>query len=128
MGDSAVRKGKNEVPLSNLKRLFRSRFHVELSETALGYTKISDLLQDPQLSDICYVQLLERGYVVWPRACPLSARGQSFGKSRQGQFNPKVDRKIKIPQVQSSVPSQTGAARRPQLTPLELPKRDVPEE
>jgi hypothetical protein len=128
--DSAVRKGKNEVPLSNLKRLFRSRFHVELSETALGYTKISDLLQDPQLSDICYVQLLERGYVVWPRACPLSARVHSYGKVRQIQPFPKVDRKARIPQVQPPAPSQTrqSGVCRPQLTPLQLPKREAPEE
>lgn len=64
---SAVRKGKHEVPLSNLKRLFRSRFHCELSETALGYTKISDMLQDPRLHDVCVLHLLARGYVVRPR-------------------------------------------------------------
>merc|ERR1712093_593262 len=62
--ESAVRKGKKQVPISTLKRLFRSRFHIELSETALGYTKLSDLLQDSCFHDICSVQLLERGYVV----------------------------------------------------------------
>jgi hypothetical protein len=122
--DSAVRKGKNEVPLSNLKRLFRSRFHVELSETALGYTKISDLLQDPQLSDICYVQLLERGYVVWPRACPLSARVQTSASFCR------VDRRAMVPQVKPPAPSQTrqSGVCRPQLTPLQMPKREAPEE
>jgi len=64
--ESAVRKGKRQVPISTLKRLFRSRFHIELSETALGYTKLSDLLQDEVFSDICSVKLLERGYVVLP--------------------------------------------------------------
>jgi hypothetical protein len=64
--ESAVRKGKKQVPISTLKRLFRSRFHIELSETALGYTKLSDLLQDQVFNDICCVRLLERGYVVLP--------------------------------------------------------------
>jgi len=65
--DSALRKGKHQVPISTLKRLFRSRFHIELSETALGYTKLSDLLQDKVFGDICSVKLLERGYVLLPR-------------------------------------------------------------
>jgi len=64
--ESAVRKGKKQVPISTLKRLFRSRFHIELSETALGHTKLSDLLQNKVFSDICSVRLLERGYVVLP--------------------------------------------------------------
>jgi len=53
-------------PLSNLKRVFRTRFQVELSETALGYAKISELLQDPRLKDLCTVQLRDQGYVVLP--------------------------------------------------------------
>lgn len=65
--DSALRKGKQQVPLSTLKRLFRSRFRTELSETALGYTKVSDLLQDARVSDICSIKLLESGYVVIPQ-------------------------------------------------------------
>jgi len=64
--ESAVRKGKKQVPISTLKRLFRSRFHIELSETALGYTKLSDLLQDEAFIGMCSVKLLERGYVIIP--------------------------------------------------------------
>jgi hypothetical protein len=56
------------IPLSNIKRLIRSRFHVELSETALGYAKLSELLQDPCLRDICTVKLQGHGYVICPRA------------------------------------------------------------
>jgi hypothetical protein len=52
------------VPLSNIKRLFRSRFHTELSETKLGHSKLSDLLQDERFSDICIVQLEGNGYIV----------------------------------------------------------------
>jgi len=77
--DSALRKGKKQVPISTLKRLFRSRFHVELSETALGYTKLSDLLQDQVFSDICSVKLLEVGYVLLPRK-------ESFAQHELGQL------------------------------------------
>merc|ERR1719217_277575 len=52
------------VPLSNVKRLFRSRFHTELSETMLGHSKLSELLQDERFSDICNVQLQGHGYIV----------------------------------------------------------------
>jgi hypothetical protein len=54
----------SSMPLSNIKRLFRSRFHMELSETALGHAKLSELLNDPRLQDICFVKLQGHGYVV----------------------------------------------------------------
>lgn len=75
--ESAVRKGKKHVPISTLKRLFRSRFHKELSETALGYTKLSDLLQDGNFKDFCSVRLLERGYVVIPNDTFSAAHARS---------------------------------------------------
>jgi hypothetical protein len=53
-----------KVPLSNVKRLFRSRFQTELSETKLGHSKLSELLQDERLHDICMVQLQGNGYTV----------------------------------------------------------------
>eukprot|EP00434_Breviolum_minutum_P024799 symbB.v1.2.021902.t1/scaffold1923.1/size95945/2 len=52
------------IPLSNVKRLFRSRYQIELSETALGHSKLSELLQDQRFSDICEVQLQGQGYIV----------------------------------------------------------------
>merc|ERR1712032_1386942 len=52
------------VPLSNMKRLFRLHVAVELSETALGHSKLSDLFQDHRFKDVCEVQLLKQGYVV----------------------------------------------------------------
>ncbi|CAK0856783.1 unnamed protein product, partial [Prorocentrum cordatum] len=54
------------MPLSNVKRLFRSRFNMELSETALGHSKLSELLNDTRLQDrdICFVRLQGHGYVV----------------------------------------------------------------
>jgi len=55
----------NSIPLSNIKRLFRSRHQMELSETALGHAKLSELLQDERLRDICDVRLHGHGYVVF---------------------------------------------------------------
>mmetsp|Transcript_61616 Transcript_61616/g.107133 ORF Transcript_61616/g.107133 Transcript_61616/m.107133 type:complete len:747 (-) Transcript_61616:345-2585(-) len=55
---------KGEAPLSNIKRLFRSRFQIELSETSFGYSKLSELLQGPSFSDICRVELRGHGYTV----------------------------------------------------------------
>lgn len=56
--------GERSVPLSNVKRLFRSRYQTELSETMLGHSKLSELLQDKNFSDICMVQLQGHGYIV----------------------------------------------------------------
>lgn len=57
-----------ELPLSNVKRLFRSHLQLELSETMLGHSKLSDLLQDKWFADICTVKLERNGYFVIPRA------------------------------------------------------------
>jgi len=59
-----------KIPLSNLKRLFRTRFGVELSETALGHAKLSELLQDPRIGDLCEVKLQPAGHVLLPRCRP----------------------------------------------------------
>lgn len=53
-----------EAPLSNIKRLFRSRFQIDLSETSFGYSKLSELIQSPYFSDICRVELRGHGYTV----------------------------------------------------------------
>jgi len=52
------------VPLSNIKRVFRARFQTELSETALGHCKLSQLLHDPHFADLCTVDLDGQGYMV----------------------------------------------------------------
>merc|ERR1719265_1716039 len=64
--ENAARSGSGPgvVPLSNVKRLFHSRFHLELSETMLGHSKLSELLQDPKFHDVCTVQLQSHGYIV----------------------------------------------------------------
>jgi len=56
--------GVGTVPLSNVKRFLKSKFDIELSETKLGYAKLSDLLQDIKFSDICTVKLQKHGYIV----------------------------------------------------------------
>jgi len=71
------------VTVSNVKRIFRMKYEIELSETALGYSKVTDLLQDHRLHDLCSVQLQGRGYAVVevmkdgtdPTGGPLSLRG-----------------------------------------------------
>jgi len=52
------------VPLPNVKRLFRSQFQLELSETALGHCRVSDLLQDERFHDICTLRQQGKSYVV----------------------------------------------------------------
>jgi len=64
--DSALLRGADQVPLSNIKRLFRSLYQMDLSETALGHSKLTELLQDPRFKDICSVQFQDRGYTVVP--------------------------------------------------------------
>jgi len=83
--DSAALRGADQVPLSNVKRLFRSLYQMELSETALGYSKLTELLQDPRFHDVCTVQLQDRGYAVLPvypiQATHVSHNGVALGKN-----------------------------------------------
>eukprot|EP00929_Paragymnodinium_shiwhaense_P022706 TRINITY_DN14431_c0_g1_i1.p1 TRINITY_DN14431_c0_g1~~TRINITY_DN14431_c0_g1_i1.p1 ORF type:complete len:766 (-),score=194.96 TRINITY_DN14431_c0_g1_i1:754-3051(-) len=52
------------IALSNVKRLFRAQFQMELSETALGHAKLSQLLQDHRFRALCTVRLDSHGYTV----------------------------------------------------------------
>jgi len=63
----SMQEGSESVPLSNIKRIFRSQFRTELSETALGHSKLSELLHDVRLRDVCTVKLLDQGYFVIPQ-------------------------------------------------------------
>lgn len=55
------------IALSNIKRIFRGGYKKELSETALGYDKLSTLFQaNERFRSICSVELRESGYVVTP--------------------------------------------------------------
>jgi hypothetical protein len=66
LGD-ALRDGTNMVPLSAIKRIFRAQFELELSETALGHSKLSELLKDARFRRICTVKLFDQGYFVIPQ-------------------------------------------------------------
>jgi hypothetical protein len=60
-----VREGESGLPLSNIKRIMRTRFKVDLSETALGHATMSDLFKDVRLQEMCQVRLLENGYFLF---------------------------------------------------------------
>eukprot|EP00746_Dinoflagellata_sp_MGD_P162719 gnl/MRDRNA2_/MRDRNA2_90404_c0_seq1.p1 gnl/MRDRNA2_/MRDRNA2_90404_c0~~gnl/MRDRNA2_/MRDRNA2_90404_c0_seq1.p1 ORF type:complete len:582 (+),score=105.31 gnl/MRDRNA2_/MRDRNA2_90404_c0_seq1:87-1832(+) len=83
---------ESAVPLSNVKRMFRSQFKVELSETALGYSKLSELLRDAFLSDLCVVELRSSGYVMIPRqeAFASSISNEHGGAPVEDQVTPRV--------------------------------------
>lgn len=55
------------IALASLKTVFSSRFGLQISETALGYAKLSELLGDARLSDVCMVELRDHGYCVLTR-------------------------------------------------------------
>eukprot|EP00927_Polykrikos_kofoidii_P047936 TRINITY_DN42209_c0_g1_i1.p1 TRINITY_DN42209_c0_g1~~TRINITY_DN42209_c0_g1_i1.p1 ORF type:complete len:1056 (+),score=192.81 TRINITY_DN42209_c0_g1_i1:151-3318(+) len=63
-GDLSSGRVLGSVPLSNVKRIFRSQFQLELSETVLGHSKLSELMHDARFADICSVLLEGNGYTV----------------------------------------------------------------
>mmetsp|Transcript_59397 Transcript_59397/g.173778 ORF Transcript_59397/g.173778 Transcript_59397/m.173778 type:complete len:469 (-) Transcript_59397:242-1648(-) len=63
---SALSPPEHWIPLSSLKRMFQFRFGLQLSETSLGYAKLSELFQDPRLQDLCEVRMQGHGYVLFP--------------------------------------------------------------
>lgn len=71
--DAALAEGRDSIPISNIKRLFRSQLGIELSETALGHVRLSELLTDPRFRGTCTLQLQEHGYVVVPHVLPPGA-------------------------------------------------------
>lgn len=60
----AAETGPAAISLCSIKQIFRSRFQVELSETALGYCRLRELLGDPRLRDICALRELPSGHVL----------------------------------------------------------------
>jgi len=62
------------ITLSNVKRLFRSQFGLELSETSLGHARVCDLLQDPRFQDICSVDQQGNGQVMVRRVERVALR------------------------------------------------------
>jgi len=68
------------ITMSNVKRLFRSHFNLELSETVLGYSRLCELLQDARLRDVCSIRSLGNGLVVVQRA-----RGPNGGACQEAK-------------------------------------------
>merc|ERR1719414_289963 len=62
------------ITISNVKRLFRSHFQLELSVTALGHTRLLDVLTDEHLQDICALDAQRNGFMV-KRAVPATPPG-----------------------------------------------------
>jgi len=56
--------GPGQIALSNVKRMFRSQFELELSETTLGHSRLTDLLRDQSFRSVCHVQLEKHGYTI----------------------------------------------------------------
>lgn len=77
----ALDKGPGGIPMPNVKRLFRSRLGLELSETALGHSRVQDLLQDERLHDICEVQRqgVNNSYVVVRQRTEVIAQSDLMG-------------------------------------------------
>mmetsp|Transcript_26665 Transcript_26665/g.58604 ORF Transcript_26665/g.58604 Transcript_26665/m.58604 type:complete len:434 (+) Transcript_26665:62-1363(+) len=73
----AVHDGSHYVTLSNLKPIFRCVYNLDLSETALGHVKLSELLTDFRFQDLCYVRMQNRSYVVIPSERLLESIGFS---------------------------------------------------
>jgi len=96
------------MPLSNIKRHFRVKFGIEVSETALGHSKLSELLQDERLSDICTVRLLDTGYFVVPickaglvsaENCSTNAPSRSDSGDESEQLSPQSRARDLTPRI-----------------------------
>jgi len=85
--DNAAGPGPGVITLSNVKRLFRSQYNLELSETVLGHSKLCDLLQDPRFQDVCSVQLQGKSQVVVQRVEPLAIGSSPFCPTAAWQFD-----------------------------------------
>mmetsp|Transcript_120422 Transcript_120422/g.232335 ORF Transcript_120422/g.232335 Transcript_120422/m.232335 type:complete len:748 (-) Transcript_120422:96-2339(-) len=91
---------KGEAPLSNIKRLFRSKYQIELSETSFGYSKLSELLQGQFFSDFCRVELRGHGYTViqtgQPQSTPLLKTAESTVLGFQAAFPDNVPQRVPL--------------------------------
>jgi len=65
--DAGSRGRPGAVSSSNIKRLFRSRFGLDLSETSLGHLRLHELLQDRRFSDIIMLEMRGSTPLVKPR-------------------------------------------------------------
>jgi len=62
------------LPASILKMCFRHRFGVELRETALGHTKLTEFLKDPRLAETCSIVVHQsERFIVAVKASAIAA-------------------------------------------------------
>jgi hypothetical protein len=73
--------------LANLKRIFQARFQFELSEISLGYAKISEVLRDERLRDICHLRLESGGYVVVAGSESVSSLTESEEEAEEEDYD-----------------------------------------
>merc|ERR1740129_1302513 len=62
------------VTISNVKHLFVAHFGMELCETALGYARLRDLLNDLQFKGICTLQPQPSGHFRITQPTPQTAQ------------------------------------------------------
>lgn len=106
------------VRLSNVKRLFRSRWKMELSETALGHSKLQDLLSDDRLCDICVVKGHGNGQILVrsaPKPAPQKLRAMLPPAPRAPP--PEPCRQTQVPISLCSVPYPEVEAASPWASP-----------
>jgi hypothetical protein len=99
-------RGDSPLPLSNIKRLFRSLYNLELSETALGHTTLTELLNDPHFHDICEVQLQGRYHVAVSRQPALAADSEAPKVAADCKEVEKDDPTLLLPGMQNPVNKQ----------------------
>jgi len=107
------------IPLSNIKRIFRNHYQTELSETLLGHSRLSDLLQDMRFRDLCTVQLQRNGYIVVAETCLQEEAMLPTGLQGSGcsEEAPRLELAALLP---TPVPSPVAAL------PTPLPSPGVP--
>jgi len=83
LSEAAASQGQQQghVPLSSVKRAFRAKFKTELSETMLGHSKLSELLQDQRFRDVCTVRLEGHGYTVMQTRISDASVGSAYSQS-----------------------------------------------
>merc|ERR1719210_2372464 len=102
------------VTLSNVKRLFRSRFQLELSETVLGHSRLFDLLHDVRFRDVCTVQAHGNGQLLVKRVEGPQQVPRCQGALSPGENSPCLDQP-KFPGVGHFVPTPVPMAPSPEM-------------
>jgi len=109
------------LPLSNVKRLFRSRFGLELSETVFGHVRVCDLLRDERFADLCSLSMSGS-------TCMVTERPQQLQGTRALDEQPieeqgsEQGRSVDVEESRSwpQCPSITGCWEDAALSPTEI--------